>query len=849
MARTIESAGVEIRETDLSLNATLPVGTNILVQGYASNGPTDELVNITSNTEFEQVYGAPTNAAERYFRHTCKQVLDSPGNLVCTRLPYGLSGGGGYGDNYSALLYPVIGYDGTNLSSEKIAVVGELLDTTTAVVYQSTGTISNLPISGTTVTITVNTSGTDYTFTDDGNGILSATSLSLSSVAGTIDYTTGAWAVDLSATSVTTTTEGMNVGTTISGSYVYQLDNSTTYAAATSYEIGEPTLITLSETEYAAWKSGQLIWNTDGNLAASSVDTAANAGIIIVNELKTNVDDINAGYYVAINDNSNIGDTTFNTVTSIKFEDNTTSTWREIPTTRLEFNLSGTDLNDSMSEDIETFPSYDFSNELYHDSLTISLFRVRSSIYGSQNTVSLDKVLQENHVGSLDASRTIAGANYFLGSIVNEDSNYMKIYINPNIAQNGAWVSSDPAITAPSRQVRRAKASSSAFAIGEQVNPSDVTGKRIGNLPEKLERSLRLAENKEQIPIDLVLDGGLSTIWAASRSPIATTDGNSVGAYQAGKYLYGVFEQEVGASDGYLASQTTGTTCSVQNNWEVIFNLFNTFAGETRRDCLFIADPLRHIFVQGGEENADEVKVMDGFTSDGDPRNFSQHVYWPLKNLNAGTNSNYACTYGNWVKQYDNSLGDFAWLPMSGYEARIMANMDANLQPWYAPAGLNNGVLRDLVDIGVNPTQKQRDLLYRVNVNPVVFFPGDGYVVWGQKTLQKKPSAFDRINVRRLFLVLEKATLAILRYFVFEPNTVFTRTRVVNVLTPIFEIAKNNEGVYDYLIVCDERNNTPQVIDSNELKVDIYLKPVRIAEFILVNFIATRTDQDFNELL
>lgn len=131
----------------------------------------------------------------------------------------------------------------------------------------------------------------------------------------------------------------------------------------------------------------------------------------------------------------------------------------------------------------------------------------------------------------------------------------------------------------------------------------------------------------------------------------------------------------------------------------------------------------------------------------------------------------------------------------------------------------------------------------------MVFFPGDGYTVWGQKTLQKKPSAFDRINVRRLFLVLEKATLAIAKYFVMEPNTIFTRTRVVNVLKPIFEIAKNNEGVYDYMIVCDERNNTAQTIDQNELIIDIYLKPVRTAEFILVNFYATRTDQNFEELV
>ena len=118
-----------------------------------------------------------------------------------------------------------------------------------------------------------------------------------------------------------------------------------------------------------------------------------------------------------------------------------------------------------------------------------------------------------------------------------------------------------------------------------------------------------------------------------------------------------------------------------------------------------------------------------------------------------------------------------------------------------------------------------------------------------QRTLQKKPTALDRIHIRRLFLTLEKATKATIKYFVHEPNTLFTRTRVVNTLNPIFKRALDTQGLYDYMIVCDSRNNTDSTIDENELHVDIYLKPVRNAEFILVNFYATRTDQNFSELI
>jgi phage tail sheath protein FI len=254
---------------------------------------------------------------------------------------------------------------------------------------------------------------------------------------------------------------------------------------------------------------------------------------------------------------------------------------------------------------------------------------------------------------------------------------------------------------------------------------------------------------------------------------------------------------------------------------------------------MFIGDPLRYIFIQG-----EDTKVIEQKT-----KNFTNDIFNPLKKHFSTVNSNYAATYGNWVKVYDPYGDKNCWIPSSGYIGAVYARNDAVAQPWFAPAGLNRGIMGNIIDLGFNPNQKQRDSLYTISINPVVYFTADGHTVYGQKTLQSKPSAFDRVNVRRLFLTLEKSTLRALRYFVFEPNTIFTRTRLRNTLIPIFELAKNTEGLYDYLIVCDERNNSPSTIDANELRVDIYLKPVRAAEFILVNFIATRTGQSFEELI
>jgi phage tail sheath protein FI len=347
----------------------------------------------------------------------------------------------------------------------------------------------------------------------------------------------------------------------------------------------------------------------------------------------------------------------------------------------------------------------------------------------------------------------------------------------------------------------------------------------VGNIPSKIERALVLAENIQTQDIDIAIGPGLETVWA----------------YTAGTLGVATFDDtaDVASAIASLGHPDTGTSSLYAGYHKTVFNLYNNFCQQTRKDCIHISDAIRGIFVQGSNSK----------TLSNKSKNFTQHVYNPIKNLYAASNSNYAATYANWISVYDNNSGKFIWLPFAGWQAAIKARVDANLFPWSAAMGLNNGIIRNITDIAVKPNQKQQDALYRIGVNPIVFFQGDGYTVWGQKTLQAKPSAFDRINVRRLFLTLERATLKVMRYFVGEPNTVFTRSRVGNILKPIFDLAKNNEGCYDYLIVCDERNNTANVIDNNEMKVDIYIKPVRTAEFILVTFVATRTDQDFNELV
>ena len=407
--------------------------------------------------------------------------------------------------------------------------------------------------------------------------------------------------------------------------------------------------------------------------------------------------------------------------------------------------------------------------------------------------------------------------SFYLQDLVNNSSPNLKVLINPNISQKTSWTSASS--INPSKNVRVAQNNKAIHSLGSFAPTyNQSSNKEIGMVVKKTERALSLVETTESVLIDIVVDGGLSTIHTTVSGDNQFYDDTS----------YTVSSTELNTENSDTAFR-----------WKALFNTFNTFVQNTRKDCVYIADPLRHIFVSGADTKTLSIRN----------NTFSTNIYTPLKNLFGTINSNYAISYANWVKQYDSFSDSFVWLPPSGYAAALFARTDTNAQPWIAPAGLTRGTINNIVDLAFNPNQKQRDFLYTISLNPIVSFSGEGFVIFGQKTLQSKPSAFDRINVRRLFLTLERATQQALKYFVFEPNTEFTRTRLKSTIVPIFELAKNTEGLYDYLIVCDERNNTPDVIDRNELAVDIYIKPVKAAEFILVNFIATRTGQNFQELI
>jgi len=213
------------------------------------------------------------------------------------------------------------------------------------------------------------------------------------------------------------------------------------------------------------------------------------------------------------------------------------------------------------------------------------------------------------------------------------------------------------------------------------------------------------------------------------------------------------------------------------------------------------------------------------------------------------TSTSYGVIDSTALKVYDKYNDVYRWIPAAGHTAGLCANTDNVADAWFSPAGYTRGQLLGVTKIAVNPKQADRDTLYKARVNPITSFPGQGIVLFGDKTAQAKPSAFDRINVRRLFIVLEKAIATAAKYQLFEFNDEFTRAMFRNMVEPFLRDVKGRRGITDFAVVCDETNNTGQIIDTNQFVADIYIKPARSINFITLNFIATRTGVEFSEII
>ena len=851
--RIIQSPGVEIQERDLSLRVPTPAGTTVYTTGFSDQGPTDEVLGISSLTEFERIYGTPKSAAERYFFHTVKAILDSQSKLLVNRLPYGCDCGEGFGSSVGLLAYPVSVFKSASAASEN-STLSEAL----------TG-------SGSSSTFTNGTSGVTYLIgkptqfsvtPDEYLKIMNGQAFDWSDTPTTVFTAISS----LGKAGIIVVNKGQTTIDDRFGGYYLGLADNTNINPATNFDAVR-SIVTVAQSANSTTPLTSFVTIPKSRLDFALSATSAAGDNPAVDSISQIMEEKITGYNIAnnsFNDTLNLGlfklrssvfGTDASSLGAILEEGFNGSIGynRKISNERggeaINFFLENLE-NNSRNIDILVNPymSNQFDGVLLNDDGTP---KNKVRIISNQLLAALSAVTTTASIASAGALTIATATSAAALATYNQSLTTVALSADAETVRNAAYqaatftltsayatIQDNQTATFNSFGIHTTQLSAAAYQIGYAdslfplgaYGPAKVTAKAIGNVPNKLQRALDRVRNSDIFDIDIIAEGGLGTIWTYTNTAAASMSS---------------YFDDTKTTPGIEALRTSNelVDTSARDAYNAIFSKYATFAGPIkdggRGDILYIADPIRQILVSGKDS-----KVINNPS-----KNFSVDIYWALRHQFEMANTSYATVYANYFKVYDDNAGIYAYVPPSGFAAAKMVSTDADIGPWGAPAGFNRGIVTNALDVALVPNQRQRDDLYTVSLNPITTFPDQGIVFFGQKTLLKKPSAFDRINVRRNFLYLEKATKSVMKFFIFENNTLFTRTQVVNTLAPFFERVKVADGLYDYLIVCDERNNTPEVIDNNELVVDIYLKPVRTAEFIRVNFYATRTDANFQELI
>lgn len=310
------------------------------------------------------------------------------------------------------------------------------------------------------------------------------------------------------------------------------------------------------------------------------------------------------------------------------------------------------------------------------------------------------------------------------------------------------------------------------------------------------------------------LSGPISRSLTGGVDDLAVSDANVMNAWAlfADDASYDISLVPVGAASATVANYVISNIC------------------ESRLDCVAFVSP----------QNTSTGEVITG--------NGTAATSAIVAYRNALPSSSYAVMDSGYKYQYDRYNDVYRFVPLNGDTAGLCARTDNTNDPWYSPGGLNRGQIKNVVKLAINPTKADRDILYAAGVNPVVTFPGEGTVLFGDKTLLAKPSAFDRINVRRLFIVMEKAIATAAKFQLFEFNDSFTQAQFRNLVEPFLRNVQGRRGITDFKVVCDGTNNTGEVIDANQFVADIYVKPTRSINFITLNFVAARSSISFNEV-
>lgn len=321
-------------------------------------------------------------------------------------------------------------------------------------------------------------------------------------------------------------------------------------------------------------------------------------------------------------------------------------------------------------------------------------------------------------------------------------------------------------------------------------------------------------------------NGKVFTAGATGVYTTSLTNGKNSGVLTAAQYTTGF--DLLNDPNTYLVDFLIAPGLSAAVGHKTVINHMVNIAENIRKDCMVVASPHRSAVVD-------------------DPTSARTNI---LTDLTSGiTRSSYLVMDSNYLKVYDKYNDTYIYIPAASSTAGLMAATDNNFAPWFSPAGTRRGRYFGVTQLAYNPNKQDRDELYKAGFNPIANIPGEGILLYGDKTHLSRPSAFDRINVRRLFLVLERAIARAAQNILFEFNDEFTRAEFVNIVEPVLRNVQGRRGITDFKLVCDETNNTSEVIDTNQFIATLFIKPSRSINFITLNFVAVRTGVSFDEVV
>lgn len=789
--RTITSPGIQVNEIDRSQYAnkvdySIARSPNIFVCGFADSGENYSVQWINSQQTLNDTYGTPKNEPERYFYNACLEILNRSSTVLAAKLPY-------FNASKDRYTYTTFKIEDTLSSIDSNDTLSTLFDFDKSI--KSFLTISSDPSSSGKISL----SEFDKLITGEEQGKLNTIKVVNLKQNQYNSITANCIKTNVSALGLTDEKNNLSI----------EQDN--IKFINTNDCLGYVPIII---SPYQALHLQNILNNSDkiSSLSNDFINLISTVTTIKVNDEKMDkADGLASDMFFYKSDDISVDEASllsiFNNTDQCSFKFSTNEP-------EIEYTLS--------EELIRLFPNIDFINETTINRQYLKYIGVAIvQLYiDDANNSRISYNIVETFFGSLDknAKDPITNESIFIDNIVNKNSQYINMFTNiqQSLIQKTDLV-----------KVNTQTGVSLGFYKADCVKcilPQESILKPLNNI-------LNSIQDINVVPINIIIDAGVSNI--------AQYLTNELNKLSSSDTLEDKYKKCLNVNLSYIDWKID----DIYKNsiWKTVIQKFDNFCKNIRKDCMFIADGPRPFCIEGQSKIIRKTK----------PSNTIQKSILPkLKYMNV-INSSYTAGYCNWFLCIDNYSGNSYWCPPSIKTVGVYCTTDNYFHTWDAPAGLIRGkVTNDVYDIAFNPTDDDCGKIYSTCWNYALSFPMNGIIVEGQRTFQTNRTALDRVNVRRLMLYLERVVRQQAKFFVYEQNTPYTRQRFIDTLKPIFDNVVTGSGILQYVIVCDETNNTPTTIDNNELHCAIAVKPVKSIEFIVVNLIATNQSANiFEEVL